>query len=89
MTYNVKNVVEELVKKTMPSVLGSMPDICPCERCEADRLAYILNAIPAKYVVTHKGRLYAKVATLEQQYTTDIIAAVTKAAELVKANPAH
>ena len=89
MTYNVKNIVEELVEKTMPSILASMPDICPCERCEADRLAYVLNAIPAKYVVTHKGRLYAKVATLEQQYTTDIVAAVLKAAELVREKPAH
>ena len=89
MAYNVKNVVEELVRKTMPEVLASIPDICPCERCEADRLAYVLNAIPARYVVTHKGRLYAKVATLEQQYTTDIVAAVIKAAELVKANPSH
>ena len=89
MTFSVKNAVEELVKKTMPNVLASIPDVCPCERCEADRLAYVLNTIPAKYVVTHKGRLYAKVATLEQQYTTDIIAAVTKAAELVRSNPAH
>ena len=89
MTYNVKNVVEEMVKRTMPGVLASMSDICSCERCEADRLAHVLNAIPAKYVVTHKGRLYAKMATLEQQYTTDVIAAITKAADIVKANPAH
>ena len=89
MNYNVKNVVEELVNKTMPAVTSSIPDICHCERCEADRLAYVLNAIPAKYVVTHKGRLYAKLAALEQQYTTDIIAAATKAVEVVKENPAH
>ena len=89
MNYNVNNIVEELVKKTMPNVLVSIPDICTCERCEADRLAYVLNSIPAKYVVTHKGRLYAKLAALEQQYTTDIIAAVTKAAEVVRENPAH
>ena len=89
MTYNVKNAVEELVVKSMPSILASIPDICHCERCAADRLAYVLNSIPAKYVVTHKGGLYAKVATLEQQYNTDIIAAVIKAAELVKTNPSH
>ena len=89
MEYNVKNIVEELVKKTMPNVLASISDICHCERCDADRLAYVLNAIPAKYVVTQKGRLYAKLAVLEQQYTTDIITALTRAAEVVKANPSH
>ena len=52
-------------------------------------LQHALNDLPPKYVVTEKGELYSKINTLEQQFEVDVVAAITKAAVLVKRRPRH
>jgi competence protein ComFB len=72
----------------MPSVLKQL-DICKCDRCQLDIFANVLNQLPPKYVVTKKGQLYTKLSSLQHQFDVDIIAAVTKAANLIGGNPRH
>jgi len=86
--YVIKNYMEELVFDSMKYVLKDI-DICTCEKCMLDVAAIALNELKAKYVVTKKGSIYAKLNVLSKQFEVDVIAAITKASEIVKNNPRH
>ena len=85
----MKNYMEDIIMDKMPQVLKRMPDICTCERCNMDRLAHALNNSPPKYVVTTKGKLYAKLNVLQGQFDVDVVRAITDAAVLVDKRPRH
>ena len=85
----MKNFMEDIILEKMPQVLKNMPDICKCERCNMDRLAHALNNSPPKYVITTKGKLYAKLNVLQGQFDVDVIRAITDAAVRVDKSPRH
>ncbi|MDR1665217.1 MAG: late competence development ComFB family protein [Clostridiales bacterium] len=84
----MKNYMEDCVADIMPSVLAEM-NVCRCERCRMDIMAYVLNKLPPKYVVTRKGHLYTKLAAIASQFDVDIITAITQAATIVSSRPRH
>jgi competence protein ComFB len=89
MELGMRNYMEDIIRSKMPAILKTMPDICRCDRCEMDRLAYALNNSPPKYVVTSKGTLYAKLNILQGQFEVDVIRAITDAAVRVDQHPRH
>ena len=84
----LKNYMEEVVFNLIYEVLDDI-NMCKCEKCVYDIAALALNDLPPKYIVTEKGELYSKVNTLKQQFEVDVIAAITKAAVIVKRKPRH
>lgn len=88
MEVRIRNYMEDMVQAKLPAVLQSMK-VCDCERCKLDILAFVLNKMPPKYVVTVKGTLYAKLALLQSQFDVDIIANLSQAAVIVGSNPRH
>ena len=44
---------------------------------------------PQKYVVSDKGAVYSKITMVGAQHSSDIMAALTKGAEIVKKSPRH
>ncbi|MDQ2085286.1 late competence development ComFB family protein [Herbivorax sp. ANBcel31] len=84
----VKNYMEEVVFLVMKEISEDI-NVCTCEKCSLDILAIALNDLPPKYIVSEKGELYSKINALKQQFEVDVIAALTKAAILVKRNPRH
>ncbi len=84
----IKNYMEEIVYNQMKDILGDI-NMCKCEKCLMDIAAIALNDLPSKYIVTEKGELYSKINALSQQFEVDVVAAVTKAAVLVKRRPRH
>ncbi|MCL2202666.1 MAG: late competence development ComFB family protein [Defluviitaleaceae bacterium] len=88
MELSLKNYMEDMVMAKMPSVMKQM-NICECEQCRMDILAYVLNKMPPKYVVTQKGSMYAKLALLQSQFDVDILSNLSQAAAMVKKNPRH
>jgi hypothetical protein len=52
-------------------------------------MAITLNKLSAKYVVSHKGALFAKIASYGNQYKTDILSGVTQACVIVENSPSH
>ena len=83
-----KNVMEDLIEEEFDSLQPTL-DCCTCDACRSDMIAYALNQLPPKYVATRKGEVYSKTFILRNQHRTDIMAALTKAASVVKANPRH
>lgn len=84
----IKNYMEEVVLNLMDDVLDDI-NMCKCEACVMDIAALALNDLPPKYIATEKGELYSKVNSLKNQFEVDVIAALTKAAVLVKRSPRH
>ena len=83
-----KNYMETLVEEVYSRCKDSLP-CCTCERCRDDVIAYALNRLPPRYAVTPEGGVYTKITGLERQYYTDIVAALTQAAQVVNTNPRH
>lgn len=84
----LKNYMEAIVMNAMDDILKDI-NMCKCDKCRLDIAAKALNDLPPQYVVTEKGEVYSKIKQLQTQFEVDVIAAITKAAILVKRNPMH
>jgi len=89
MELGMHNYMEDIIRDRMETILKTMPDVCKCERCNLDRLAYALNNMKPKYIVTSKGKLYAKISQLQGQFDADIVRVITDAAVRVDQSPRH
>ena len=85
----LKNYMEELVWGQLDEVLAGHQGMCSCEHCRYDVAALALNFLPTRYVVTEKGEMYTKLSMLEQQFSIDIITAISRAVIIVKSHPRH
>lgn len=84
----LKNITEVLVRQKMEHILESQ-DCCKCEQCKEDIMAYTLNHVPAHYVSTDEGSLFAKTRSLSAQFEVKIITELAKAIKVVSENPRH
>jgi len=84
----IKNYMEEVVLNSIEGILDDI-NMCKCQICVMDIAALALNDLHSKYIATEKGELYSKVNSLRSQFEVDVIAAITKAAVLVKRFPRH
>lgn len=85
----VYNYMECIVQDALEDIFKSRQDICKCERCRLDMQAWALNRLPAKYVVTEKGRVFTKLQEVEIQFKADVLREVTKAVAQISKNPSH
>lgn len=83
-----KNVMENLVEEEYSRVASTL-GCCTCKKCRCDIIAYALNMLPPKYVATNRGEVYSKTFILRNQHRTDIMAALAKAAAIVREQPRH
>jgi competence protein ComFB len=81
--------MEDATKATLASLLEKRAEVCQCSRCRLDILAYALNHLPPKYIVTSKGETYTRISELASQFETDVIVALSKAIRHVSKNPRH
>jgi competence protein ComFB len=83
------NYMEEAVKRSLEELLNeaAYQNLGLDEKAKLDVMAYCLNHLPPRYIVTEKGHLYSRVNELRQQFKTDIVVELSKAIEHIKANP--
>ena len=82
------NIMEEIMRMEAPRVMSTF-SMCQCDRCLCDVMAFALNHMPAKYVVSRRGVLFTKAASYGSQYRTDIFSSLTQACNIVKQSPRH
>ncbi|BCJ94668.1 hypothetical protein acsn021_22370 [Anaerocolumna cellulosilytica] len=82
------NVMETLVIEKLDEVWATL-DCCKCQRCRNDIIAYALNQMMPKYVVTEEGALYARVSALSAEYELEIIKAIANALRMITEHPNH
>lgn len=86
---HLKNYMEDVITSYVDEVIEGDGAFCGCPRCRLDAIAFALNHVKPKYVVTSKGYAYAKMGELQAQFKADAIVAVTRAVNTVKENPRH
>lgn len=85
----LKNYMEDAVRNSLDELMERRSNVCRCSRCKLDIIAYALNHLPPKYVVTDKGHTFTRVAEMTQQFGTDLVVALSKAIKHVNRNPRH
>lgn len=80
--------MEILVEQMFDTATEHM-DICKCERCRLDITAIALNSLKPRYIIADKNYLYVKLDMMQQQFSTDIVSAITKGTMIVDQNPRH
>lgn len=88
MSAKYHNVMEDLVEMRLTEIYPTL-DCCTCEQCRNDIVAFALNQLPCKYVVTRVGEAYSKLYTLQQQHDTDIVSAITQGTAKIREYPRH
>ena len=88
--YSLKNYSETEVCKTLDKILNGYDNICKCAKCKLDIEAIALNSLGTKYIVSEQGEIYTKaLAEIDKQEKINVTTAITKAIEIVAANPKH
>lgn len=82
------NLAEDVIRARVPEIMKSF-NMCTCENCTYDVMAFALNHVAPLYTVTDKGHLFQKLSSYESQYGADLTSAITKACIRVKINPNH
>jgi competence protein ComFB len=81
--------MEDIVRDTLENLISEREDICKCPKCKLDIVAWALNRLPPKYVVTDKGRMYTKLKEQEIQFRADVVQELTKAISRISKGPQH
>jgi len=75
---NVHNLMEDIVSKEVnilynQSVEKNVPWLtCDCENCRIDTISYVLNRVPAKYVVSGRGITHSTETFNDKQLAADV-----------------
>lgn len=82
------NITEGIVEDVYLEVKGKL-GICDCDQCRSDVIAFALNQLPPRYVVSKIGAAAMKVQALSFQNHADVQAALYKGADLILQHPRH
>lgn len=85
----LKNIIENIALDFLNKALETRQDICTCQICRNDMMAYVLCHVPAKYVTTEKGALYTIIAQTRVEKEAEVGRAVLNAIETVSKHPRH
>lgn len=84
----VKNVMEQVVIDCIERNIKIL-NCCQCQQCQMDIAACVLNRMPPRYVTTETGELYTKVNQMGEEFKTEVMVEVIRAAEVVRKFPKH
>jgi chemotaxis protein methyltransferase CheR len=85
----IRNIIEDVAEDFLKKSLSVRFDICTCEQCKNDMLAYILSRIPAKYVTTEEQALQVIIEQTKLEHQAEIARAVLEAIHTVGEKPRH
>ena len=84
----LRNEAEDIVKEVLEKELDADNEICKCQDCVLDIVAFALNNIKPVYKTSLSGSLYAK-NVRNTEYIDAAKDAVKYAIDIVKKNPSH
>ncbi|MFA5362764.1 MAG: CheR family methyltransferase [Candidatus Omnitrophota bacterium] len=85
----LRNIIEDIADDFLKNALSVRFDICTCEQCKNDMLAYILSRIPAKYVTTEEQALQVIIEQTKLEHQAEFARAVLEAIHAVGEKPRH
>ena len=88
MDIGYRNLMEDVVLQYVDGMMKADGG-CTCAVCRSDVIAYALNRLPPKYVVSDTGRMMVKLDSYASQFRADVTAALSDAIRQVRNNPRH
>lgn len=85
----LRNIMLNIVIDLLDQTLLERYDICKCEKCRADIIAYVLSRIPAKYVTTDVGAISTLVEQEKVENEAEIIRKIIDAIKTIGKHPHH
>ncbi len=88
MIMKIANYMEDVTANILSDLLkrDEYKRLAGDEKIKLDILAFALNRLPPKYVVTERGHVYTKLNELREQFKTNILVEITKAIQHVESN---
>ena len=83
-----RNIIEDIVENKYDKLINDF-DVCRCNICRSNVIAYTLNKFKPKYVVTEKAYLFTKVLLDNNEFNLEITKAVVNGIKIVSLNPHH
>jgi competence protein ComFB len=83
------NYNEEIVRHYLELLLNDRSDICGCQQCRLDMLAYACNRVQPRYIVSERGHTHAFLDRHSAQNQADIMGIVSKSVEIVSKRARH
>ncbi len=84
----LKNYLEIIVEEAVDEELAKIKESWVKNiKAKLDIMAFVLNRLPARYIVTDKGRIMTKIKETEVQFQADIARELVNAIKIVKNNP--
>ncbi len=84
-----RNIMEDIVKKYLDEMLALRFDICTCEICRQNVIAYALSRLPAKYVTTDSGAIHTIIEQVRVEQSSLILKELMKAINVIAKKPRH
>ena len=87
MAIEYHNLMEDFVLQHIDAIMDDGG--CLCDTCRLNIITYALNHLTPRYVSSDQGRALVKLFGMEPQFRTDVVAALSEARQVVRANPYH
>ncbi|MCG2713210.1 MAG: late competence development ComFB family protein [Candidatus Omnitrophica bacterium] len=84
-----RNIMEDIVIKYLDEMLALRFDLCTCEICRQDIIAYVLSRLPAKYITTDSGTIHAIMQQLRLEQSSLILKELAGAINIISKQPHH
>jgi len=86
---NAHNIMEEIVKNHLDEIMESRPELCKCNKCIDAIMIRVLSILPAKYITTDSGAMYALIDQVKVEQSSEILKELMKALEYLQEHPLH
>jgi len=86
---NAHNIMEEIVKNHLDEILNNRPNLCRCNKCIDEIMARVLSNLPAKYITTDSGAMYALIEQVKVEKSSEILKELILALEYLQKHPVH
>ena len=86
---NAHNIMEEIVQNHLDDIMSKRPQMCGCSKCIDEIMSMVLSNLPAKYITTDHGAIYALIDQVKVEQSSEILKEIMKALEYINAHPIH
>ncbi|MBU1044898.1 MAG: late competence development ComFB family protein [Candidatus Omnitrophica bacterium] len=83
------NIMEDITKKYLDEMLSMRFDICTCDICKQDIIAFALTRIPPKYVTAESAFMDTLIEQARTENSQLILKELVMAIRTITANPKH
>ena len=84
-----RNIMEDIVAKYLDEMLAMRFDICTCDICKQDMIAFTLTRLPPKYVTTDSGAIHTIIEQVRVEQSSQILKELVAAIQTIGSNPRH